>query len=140
MSNKLMFYLLPFDPQVMKDAKIRLPINLSDFIEHLQKDFSTGKVTVDKLGEQTVIGLYITTEKNEPWVVANLTSKDNTVLEISGWPKGLAKKLILWYRQYIDKQYPLFLVVSFNGNVHELTEQTSPEDIESLYPYPVPED
>jgi hypothetical protein len=107
---------------------------VSDFTKRLQTQCPTGEVRVVKHEGSVEIILYISVEQHGPWVVASLSHDNSTIFEISAWPKSLAVKLILWYRQYIGHSYPLFLVVYPTGEGIELTVNTSPQDIENLFP------
>jgi hypothetical protein len=70
--------------------------------------------------------------------MANFVTGDGSpILEINGWPKSLATKLILWYRHYISPDYPLYLIVSGSGDMIELIAHTSLDEIEKMYPSPV---
>jgi hypothetical protein len=133
-SHWLGFYVLPFDWRLTSQAEIQLPINIDDFAQHLQAVYPAGEVRVVTVEGSTAVRLYITTEQLEPWVVGNLSQGKNTILDISAWPKPLAVRLILWYREYVSLKYPLFLVISDTGEGIELTGITSAQDIENLYP------
>ena len=59
---------------------------------------------------------------------------------VSGWPKRMAKELIFWYRHYVPLEYPLFLLIPEYGYVAELTGDTTLDDIEKMYPFPMPDE
>ena len=133
-SHWLGFHILPFDWRLSPQAEIQLPIDVGDFAKRLQAECLTGEVNVVNLEGSPVIRLYISVEQYGPWVVANLSQAKSTILNISAWPKPLAVRLILWYRHYVSQKYPLFLVVDPTGEGIELTESTSSQDIENLFP------
>ncbi|MFN8372244.1 MAG: hypothetical protein U0694_05125 [Anaerolineae bacterium] len=139
MSNRLVFDILPFDPLVTPDAKIHLPIDLDDFVRQLQNTYPNGEIRVTKNEGNTSIDLSIWTETEGRWCVANFSETHN-YFWVSGWPKRIAKELILWYRRYIPPKYPLFLVIPEYGYVTELTAHLSSNEIEKMYPYPVSDD
>jgi len=139
MGNQLIFDILPFDPTVTPDAKIQLPIDLDDFARQLRDKWPTGEIHIDKSGGETEIRLYISTERYGPWIIAGFL-ENHSNFYVAGWPKRMAKELIFWYRQYVSPKYPLFLVIPDSGYVAELTEHISLDDIENMYPFPVPED
>jgi hypothetical protein len=140
MSSDLIFYVLPFDPTLTSEAKIRLPFDLDDFAQRLGENFPDGELRIDKSEGNIHIRLYLQSEEYGTIVVANFVADESTILEISGWPKRMAKELILWYRQHVSQKYPLFLIVSGSGEMIKLTEHTSSEDIEKLYPGTVDRD
>jgi hypothetical protein len=139
MGNQLYFDILPFDPTVTPDAKIHLPIDLDDFARQLRDKWPNGDVLVDKSEGEADITFYITTEKYGRWLVAGFI-ENYSQFYVSGWPKRIAKELIFWYRHYVPMKYPLFLVIPESGFVAELTDHTSLDDIEKMYPFPVPDD
>ncbi len=134
MSHWLGFNILPFDWKLTPQAEIQLPIDLEDFARRLQAVYPAGEINVFNDENSITVRLYISTEQYGPWLVAKLSQDKNTILDVSAWPKPLAVKLILWYRQYISLKYRLFLIISDTGEGIELTEKTSPDDVESAYP------
>ena len=139
MSHELVFTILPFNPLITPDAKIQLPVDHDDLIRQLQRLWPSGEVTSFTSEGDTVIRLYIPTKREGNWNIASFLD-DYSIFEVSGWPKPAAKKIILWYRQYIPMRYPLFLVIPEDGSVTELTASTSSDDIDKLYPYSVLDD
>lgn len=111
-----------------------MPIDVDDFAQRLQAECPSGEITIVNHEGSTVVRLYVLTEQNDPWVVANLICGKPTQLEISAYPKSLAVQLILWYRHYLSLKYPLFLVVANDGDQIELTELTSAKDVEDHFP------
>jgi hypothetical protein len=136
MGNQLYFDILPFDPNVVLDAKIQLPIDLDDFAQQLRDKYLAGEVHIDKTEGKRNVTLSISTEKYGPWIVAGFI-ENHSYFYVSGWPKRMAKELILWYRHLVPMNYPLFLVIPEDGFVAELTAQTTLADIEKMYPFPV---
>jgi hypothetical protein len=139
MDNQLTFDILPFDPMVTPDGGIQLPLDLDDFICQLRAKFANGEINTNKSGEETHIRLYIATEQYGQLLVAQFTESPSYFF-VSGWPKRMAKELILWYRHYVPISYPLFLIIPEPLFVAELTANTTLEDIEKMYPFPVPDD
>jgi hypothetical protein len=138
MGNELTFDILPFDPMVIPNPQIALPIDFDDFAQQLRDKWPAGEVSIHTAEGETCIRLYITTRYG-PWNVAGFI-EGYSQFYVEGWPKRIAKELIFWYRQYIPTNYPLFLVIPESGYIAELTAQTSLDDIERMYPFPVPED
>jgi hypothetical protein len=134
MSHWLGFNILPFDWKLTPQAEIQLPVDLDDFAKRLQAIYPAGEVNVFNHESSTTIRLYISIEPSVPWMVAQLDQGKNTILDVSAWPKPLAVRLVLWYRQYINLKYPLFLIISDTGKGIELTENTSQQDVEDVYP------
>lgn len=139
MSNKLVFHILPFDPRTVLDSKLQLPIDLDDFARQLQDTWPTGEVHINRSDVGTNIRFYISTQEQGPWVVAAFTEYPSQ-LQVSGWPKRIAKEIIFWYRHYIPINHPLFLLIPESGYVTELTAYTTLDDIEHMYPFPIPDD
>lgn len=139
MSHRLVFDILPFDPMILPNPQISLPIDFDDFAAQLQAIIPDSEIRIKKKQEEIYIDLFITHEKVGRWFIAGFDDVYD-VLYVAGWPKCIAKALILWYRSYISSSYPLFLVIPEYGFVAEITVDTSAEDIENMYPYPVPED
>lgn len=136
MGNQLAFDILPFDPTVTPSARTQLPIDLENVAHELRTRWPNGQVRVTQIGEQPIVRLYISTEQEGPWVVAEYT-ENPSFFWVSGWPKRIAKELILWYRHYVPMNYPLFLIIREDCFVTELTERTTLDDLENMYPYPV---
>ena len=139
MGNRLTFDILPFDPIAAPATTIKLPIDLDDFAQQLQKKWPAGEVCVDKSSEGAVVRLNISIPEDERWIVAGFI-ENCSYFYVSGWPKHIAKALILWYRQYVPLSYRLFLVVPETENVYELTANTTFDAIEEMYPFPVSDD
>jgi hypothetical protein len=136
MSNQLIFDILPFDPIHAPTTTIKLPLDLDDFAQQLREKWPAGEVRIGKNKEGTSVKLYLPIQRYGPWIVAGLIEIDS-YFYVSGWPKQIAKELILWYRHYVPLSYPLFLVVPETENVYELTANTTSDDIEKMYPFPV---
>jgi hypothetical protein len=136
MGNLLIFYILPFDPNLVIDSKENLPVDFNDFARTLQQKWPEAQIAVNQQGEEKTISLYINTAKEGLWNVAGY-SENPTQLYVTAWPKRTAKELILWYRNYIPSEYSLFLLIPEDGYVVELKPQLSLEDIETMYPFPV---
>jgi hypothetical protein len=134
MSHRLGFDILPFDWKSTQQVEIQIPIDLDDFAHSLQAVYPAGEINLFKHEDSTTVRLYISVEQYGPWMVAQLAQGKNTILDVSAWPKLLAIKIILWYRQYINLKYPLFLIVSDTGEGIELRSDTSQQEIENVYP------
>jgi hypothetical protein len=134
MSHWLGFNVLPFDWRLTPQAEIQLPIDLDDFAQQLHAVYPAGEVNVFNDKTSITVRLEITTAWGDPWMLAQLDQGRNTILDIDAWPKPLAVRIILWYRQYVSLKYPLFLIVSDTGEGIELTKDTSPQDVENVYP------
>ena len=139
MSNRLIFDILLFDPRIVPNRDIPLPIDLDDFIHQIKEKWPISEILDRGKDNERHIVFYISTQHNEPWVVANYIA-DGSQLQVSSWPKSISKPLIYWYRQYIPFNYPLFLVIPSYGYVVELTVDTTLDDIERMYPYSVADD
>lgn len=135
MSNWYGFLVLPFDWRVAPQSKVQLPIDIDDFAQELRSQCPCGEVVIKRDKDSASVLLYVLVEPDDPWVAANLIYGENTQLEISAWPKKLAMQLIRWFRHYIDSNHPLFVVVLPDGTgTIELTDNTSQQDVEALYP------
>jgi hypothetical protein len=137
MSNHLIFYILPFDPKVPSQSGVQLPVDLEDFAQKIRTLFPSMDIQVTKREKYRSVALYINVEKFGPWIVGSFVMNENTTFEISGWPKNIATQLIMWYRKYIPSDINLYLIVSVNGDTLQLKENTSIEEIESIYPFDV---
>lgn len=82
------------------------------------------------------IKIYIQTEKFGRWNLGGYITSYSQ-LYVRGWPKRMAMELMLAYRRYVPFNIPLFAVIADLGQVHELTVDITPAELESLYPYPV---
>lgn len=139
MSHELIFTILPFDPLIVPNLEIKLPIDVDDLANQFRKKFPDADVDIRQDNETTDIRVYISTEKQGPWIITEF-SEDDSILHVNGWPKRIAKELVFWYRGHIPQTYPLFLVIADHGYVAELTASTTLDDIENMYPFPVPDD
>ena len=139
MSHDPYFNIIPFDPLVVPNPKIQLPIDFDDFAQQLQKLQPTGELRINKSNGEVDINLHISTEKYGSHIVAHFIEDFNQFC-VSLWPKRLSKEIIFWYRHYIPMNYSLFLVVPEYGDVTELAPNITLDDIEKLYPFPLPEE
>jgi hypothetical protein len=139
MSNPLMFDILPFDPTVIPNPEVRLPIDLDDLVQQLQENWPGGEVLVDKTEGDASIRLYVSIEDYGEWILGGFIER-HSYFYVMGWPRRMAKDLIHWYRQYIPARITLYIVVSDVGNVTELKPDITLDDIEKLYPFPVADD
>ncbi|MEO8613478.1 MAG: hypothetical protein ABI690_36655 [Chloroflexota bacterium] len=142
MSHHYYFDLIPFDPldpMVNSNTKVELPIDWDDFAHQLQILCPTGEIHTNTADSGKHIRFYIYDERQDPWVMVNVID-EHSVIQVSLWPKRLAKEIILWYRQYVPASYPLFCVIEEFGDVTELTADLTSDDIEKLYPFPVSDD
>src|SRR5215207_8704878 len=134
MSHELIFSILPFDPWLTPEDEIRLSIDLDNLKQQLQDKWPNVKITTYKDAEGEVVRLYISTKSQGEWNIAGY-STDYCQFYVNGWPKPIAKEIILWYRQFVPEQYRLFLVSPENDYAAELTSNNTLDDIESFYPY-----
>ena len=139
MSQDYYFDIMPFDPLVDSDSKVELPIDWDDFARQLQILCPAGEIRSGTAEWGNYLRFYIYDERQGPWVVVNVIH-EYSVIEVSIWPKRLAKEIILWYRHYIPSSYNLFCVIAAYGEVTELTADITSDDIEKLYPFPVSDD
>lgn len=139
MGNRLVFDILPFNPLVEPNGKARLPIDLNDLAHRLRDKYPDGEVHIVKFeDESVVIRLYISV-RNEPWNIAGFI-EDGSQFYVEGYPKRIAKEIIAWYRDYVPSNSPLFLVEPDSGFVVELKTGLSPDHVEKMYLYPVPDE
>lgn len=139
MSDELIFTILPFDPRVTPDNEVRLPIDLDNFTHQLREKWPNAEINIYKSEEGTIVRLYVSTRTQGEWNVAGF-EENYSQLYVSGWPKPIAKEIILGYRHYVPTHNRLFLVTPENDYTAELTANTSLNDIEKMYPFPVPDD
>ena len=141
MSNELIFDILSFDPLIVPNREVQLPIDVADLASQLQEKLPDADLEFHKSESQSTIRVYIQTEKYGPRILVTFHQDDDfSQFNVYGWPKYISRELIYWYRQYIPISYPLFLVIPSRGYVAELTADTSLEDIDKMYPYSVPDD
>jgi hypothetical protein len=131
MGNLYYFDIVPFDPLIVPNVKVHLPIDFDDFVQQVRARWPIEEVRIHKTDEETSIDFYISTKRVGPWVMATFLEGWSDFC-VSVWPKSMAKEIILWYRQYIDLSYRLFMVIAAIGDVVELTAQTSTDDIEKM--------
>ena len=140
MSHNYYFNIIPFDPSIIPNPQIPLPIDWEDFQRQLQIICPDGEIETGAADGEKFLYLRIDHEQmGEDWVVA-IFDEGYSVFQVSVWPKRLAKAIIFWYRHYIPASYPLYSVIPAYGNVTELTADITLDDIEKLYPFPMSED
>ena len=141
MSHELIFDILPFDPLIVPNHEIRLPIDVDDLLIQLQKKVPNAETQIRKSEGVLEILVYIHTEQYGPRIVATYIEDHKlSQFNVNGWPKRIARELIFWYRHYVPLSYPLFLVIPSRGFVAELTIDTMLEDIDKMYPFAVSDD
>src|SRR5690348_15777895 len=98
MSHNYYFNIIPFNPSIIPNPQIPLPIDWDDFQRQLQIICPGSELRIGMTDGEPFLRLYITDEKIGPWIVAYFL-EGYSVFLVSLWPKRLAKELILWYRQ-----------------------------------------
>ena len=139
MSHELVFDILAFDLLIVPNRVVQLPVDVDELANRLREKLPDAEVELHTSEGESHIRVYIQTEKYGPRIVATFI-ENYSQFNVYGWPKRIAKELIFWYRHYIPLSYPLFLVIPYTGFVAELTANTSLEDIDNMYPYPVSDD
>ena len=139
MSHNYYFNILPFDPWIVPNPKIPLPLDWEDFQHQLQIICPDGEIEAGMRDNEKFLRLRIHHEEMGEWVVA-IFDEGYSVFLISLWPKQLAKAIVHWYRQYIPANYRLYSVIPDFGEVTELSPDLTLEDIEKLYPFPMSDD
>ncbi len=139
MSNELIFNLLPFDPMIVPNHYIQLPIDVDDLANWLQEILPNGQIEISGKSGDKYITVYIQTEEYGEW---NVVGYDEGIssLSVKGWPKRIAKEIIFRYRHYVPLSNPLFLVIPITGYVTELSADVTLDDIEKMYPSSVSND
>ena len=137
MSTK--FYIAPYSPTEWSETNYSYVKQLGEFafdrdkyVEALRSKW-TGTVVTNLDNETYALYWEIPSSTEKNVIHSGRLSKNLQVVTLQSAPEDFLIEFILWYRDIVDPQYPLYLLNSYSENYLVLQTTTTPNEIVQFF-------